>query len=131
MESLLGACRGLCLARGPVPIKQERRSAQNAVLQPKRTQRHVLGKWACAEQADTAGARRMRSCSRAAMASGSCCRPRRKEPTVCPAGLGGSRASRGGGGLALRSRSSASTPPRMLPAFSSRSHTCATKETHG
>ena len=67
----------------------------------------------------------MRSRMLAAMASGSSCRPRRKEPTVCPAGLGGRRSSRGGGGLALRSRSSASTPPMMLPAFFSRSYTCA------
>jgi hypothetical protein len=36
----------------------------------------------------------------AAMARGSDCRPFRKEPTVWPAGFGGSRASRGGGGVA-------------------------------
>ena len=59
------------------------------------------------------------------MASGSIWRPSRKEPTVCPAGLGGRRASRAGPGLAFFSRISCSTPAMMLPPFFSRSYTCA------
>ena len=63
-------------------------------------------------------------CRLRAMASGSICSPARKLPTVCPAGLGGSRASLGGGGLAFRSCISFSTPAMMLPPFFSRSYTC-------
>ena len=59
------------------------------------------------------------------MASGSIWRPSRKEPTVCPAGLGGRRASRGAPGLAFFSFIIFSTPAMMLPPFFSRSYTCA------
>ena len=66
-----------------------------------------------------------------AMASGSIWRPSRKEPTVCPAGLGGRRASRAGPGLAFFSRISCSTPAMMLPPFFSRSYTYAHGVTSG
>ena len=62
----------------------------------------------------------MLSACLAAMARGSDCRPLRKEPTVWPAGLGGSRATRGGGGLARFAWICLMTPAMMLPpAFSS------------
>ncbi len=49
--------------------------------------------------------------------------PFRKDPTVWPAGLGGRRGSRGGGGFFRLSCRSFNTPPMMEPPFSSRTHT--------
>jgi len=65
------------------------------------------------------------------MASGSICSPSLKEPTVWPAGLGGKRASRAGGGLAFFSCISFSTPAMMLPPFFSRSYTCMAEKYDG
>lgn len=60
------------------------------------------------------------------IALGSICRPLVNDPTVWPAGFGGSFGSLGGGGLALRSCMIFNAPPTIDPPFSSRFHTYST-----
>lgn len=109
-----------------LPRLQRKREQIPAVKRPyccKRPQQ-VTEYLLCTVTVETNVADLMRSACLAAMAQGRDWRPLRKEPTVWPAGLGGRRASRGGGGLARLAWICLMTPATMLPPAFSSAYTC-------